>query len=237
MIPLVLVAMFLGLVTTASAQRRGPTWSPGGHGGTLVPGNGYVPGTTPGRPFWPNVRGRFGFPGRRSAATRGGIVVIPFPVYYSGNLDDGSGTDLPSDASPAQASTYPDDRPPVAIDQNLAPRRDASEFANHYPTTGREFAPPVSQNPANSNASAGNASAGQDTSNRVADTGKPTIYLIAFKDHRVVQALGYWIEGAMLHYVSVEYAFNHASTSLIDSDLSRRLNHERGIEFTIAGLE
>ncbi len=232
MIPLVLVAMFLGVVTTASGQRRGQSWSPGGNGGMLYPGNGYVPATAPGRPVWPIVHGRSAFPGRWSAATRGGIVVIPFPVYYSGNLDQESGTDLPSDANPAQANTNPDDRPPVVIDQNFAPPRDASEFANHYPATGRELAPPVSQNPANSS-----ASAGQDTSNRVADNGKPTIYLIAFKDHRIVQALGYWIEGSMLHYVSVEYAFNHASTSLIDSDLSRRLNHERGIEFTITGLE
>jgi hypothetical protein len=152
-------------------------------------------------------------------------------VYYNGNLDEGSGTDVPSDANPAQASTNPDDRPPVVIDQNLAPRRDASEFVNHYPATGRGFPPPVPQNPANS------SSAGQDASNRVDDSGKPTIYLIAFKDHRVVQALGYWIEGTMLHYVSVGYAFNHASISLIDSDISRRLNNERGIEFTITGPE
>jgi hypothetical protein len=71
----------------------------------------------------------------------------------------------------------------------------------------------------------------------VDDDGKPTIYLIAFKDHRVVQALGYWMVGTTLHYVSVDYAFNQASFSLIDSDVSRRLNHERGIEFTITGLE
>jgi hypothetical protein len=232
MIPLVLAAMFLGLATTASAQRRGQSWSPGGNGGTLYHGNGYVPATPPGRPVWPIVHGRFGSPARRNATAPGGIVVIPFPVYYSGNLDEESGTGLPADGNPAEASTNLDDRPPVVTDQNFAPRRDASEFANHYPAPGREFAPPVSQNPANSY-----ASAGQDTSNRVNDSGKPTIYLIAFKDHRVVQALGYWIEGTMLHYVSVEYAFNHASISLIDSDVSRRLNQERGIEFTITGLK
>ncbi len=67
--------------------------------------------------------------------------------------------------------------------------------------------------------------------------GKPTIYLIAFKDHRIVEALGYWIQGTMLHYVSVEYALNHASISLVDPDVSRRLNHERGIEFTLTGME
>jgi hypothetical protein len=86
----------------------------------------------------------------------------------------------------------------------------------------------VCRNPAISD-----ASAGQGTSDRTGNNGKATIYLIAYKDHRVVEALGYWIEGTMLHYVSVEYAFNHVSISLIDSDVSRRLNHERGIEFTL----
>ena len=32
MVPLVLAAMFFGLVTTASGQRRGQPWPPGGYG-------------------------------------------------------------------------------------------------------------------------------------------------------------------------------------------------------------
>ena len=77
----------------------------------------------------------------------------------------------------------------------------------------------------------------QGTSNTVANDGKPTIYLIAFKDHRIIEALGYWTEGTMLHYVTVEYALNHASITLIDPDLSMRLNHERGIEFKLTSLD
>ena len=240
MVPLVLAAMFLGLVTMASGQRRGQSWSPGGYGSTLSPGNGYVPATRPGRPIWPNLFGRPVSPARPRTGTPGGIVVIPFPVYFSGNLDEESGMDLPSDGNPAQPTTnlpaQPttnlDDRPPVVVNQNPAPPMNNPRFANHYPATGRELGPPLCQNPANSC-----ASADQGTSNSVDNDGKPTIYLIAFKDHRVVEALGYWREGATLHYVSVEYAFNHASISLIDSDVSRRLNHERGIEFTIPGQE
>jgi hypothetical protein len=60
-----------------------------------------------------------------------------------------------------------------------------------------------------------------------------TIYLIAFKDHSIVQALGYWMEGATLHYVSVEHTLNQASINLIDRDLSQRLNDERGLEFRL----
>jgi len=68
---------------------------------------------------------------------------------------------------------------------------------------------------------------------RTSSDDQPTIYLIAFKDHSIVQALGYWMEGAALHYVSVEHTLNQASLDLIDRDLSQRLNDERGVEFKI----
>ena len=235
MIALVLAAMFLGLVTTASGQRRAQTWPLGGHGSILYSGTGHAPVTPPGRPAWPNSLGRSVSavrPSLGSTATPGVIVVIPTPVYDNSNLDEESGMVLPSDGNPPQGITNPDDRPPPVIDQNPAPPTDDPRFANHDPATGREFGPPVSQNPANSP-----ANAAQGTSNTVDSDGKPTIYLIAFKDHRIVEALGYWIQGTMLHYVSVEYALNHASISLVDPDVSRRLNHERGIEFTLTGME
>ncbi len=62
---------------------------------------------------------------------------------------------------------------------------------------------------------------------------EPTIYLLAFKDHNIVPALGYWMEGETLHYVSVEHSMNQASLGLIDRDLSQRLNDERGVEFKL----
>jgi hypothetical protein len=235
MIPLVLAAMLLGLVTTASGQRRGLPWSPGVYGNIVHRSTGQVPVTPPGRAVWPNFPGRpvsAARPTLGSTATPGWTVVIPMPVYDNSDQDEESGMYLPADGNPGQTSTSLDDRPPVAIDQNFASPRDDSEFADHYPATGREFGPPVSQNPANSS-----ASAVQGASNTVVNDGKPTIYLIAFKDHRIIEALGYWTEGTMLHYVSVEYAVNQASITLFDPDLSRRLNHERGIEFTLTGLE
>jgi hypothetical protein len=235
MIPLVLAAMFLGLVTTAFGQRRAQMWPLGGHGSTLYSGTSHAPVTAPRRPASPNVPERSlsaGRPALGSAATPGLIVAIPTPVYDNSNLDEESGMVLPSDGTPAQPITNRDDRPPAVIDQIPASPTDDPRFANRDPATGREFGPPVSQTPANSSANASHS-----TSNTVDNDGKPTIYLIAFKDHRIVEALGYWIQGTMLHYVSVEYALNHASISLIDPDVSRRLNHERGIEFALTGLE
>jgi len=68
---------------------------------------------------------------------------------------------------------------------------------------------------------------------QVANDDRPTIYLIAFKDHRIVQALGYWTDAATLHYISAEYGLNQASLVLIDRDLSQRLNDERGVAFKV----
>ena len=62
---------------------------------------------------------------------------------------------------------------------------------------------------------------------------QPTLYLIAFKDHTIVQALGYWMENGALHYVSVEHTLNQASLDLIDRELSQRLNDERSVEFKL----
>ncbi len=68
---------------------------------------------------------------------------------------------------------------------------------------------------------------------RMANDDEPTLYLIAFKDHSIIQALGYWMEGGALHYVSVEHTLNQVSMDLIDRDLSQRLNDERGIQFKL----
>jgi hypothetical protein len=230
MIPLVLAVIFLGLVTSASGQRGGPPRLSGVYGSFLHRDTGHAPATPPGHDAGPGLLGRpvSAAPALGSTASPGGTVVIAVPVY----LDEGSGMYLPPDGNPPQESTNLDDRAPVAIDQNFAPPPDGSQFANRYPANGRKFEPPVSQNPVTSC-----VSAIQGTPNKANNSGKPTIYLIAFKDHRIMQALGYWIEGTMLHYVSIDYAFNHASISLIDSDLSQRLNDERGIEFTLTGLE
>ena len=234
MLPLVL-AMFLGLVTTAFGQRRGQYWSPGGYGNVLYPGTGHAPVTPPGGGAWPNFFGGpvpAARPASRSAATPGETVILPNPAYDDRSLDDQSGMYAPGDGNQTPANTNFNDRPPVVIDQNFAPPLNDLQLASQDPVAGREFGPPPSQNSATSS-----ARAAQGPSNRADNDGKPTIYLIAFKNHRIVEALGYWIEGTMLHYVSVGYALNHASIGLIDPDVSQRLNRERGIDFKLTGLK
>ena len=68
---------------------------------------------------------------------------------------------------------------------------------------------------------------------RAAANDQPTIYLIALRDHTIVQALGYWMEGSTLHYVSAEHTLNQLSIDLVDRDLSQRLNDERNVDFRL----
>jgi hypothetical protein len=61
----------------------------------------------------------------------------------------------------------------------------------------------------------------------------PSHYLIAFKDHTIYSAVAYWVDGETLHYFTTGNTHNQASISLIDRDLTQRLNKESGIDFRL----
>jgi len=56
-------------------------------------------------------------------------------------------------------------------------------------------------------------------------------FLLAFKDHTVYSAVAYWFDGDTLHYFTSGSVHNQVSVSLIDRDLTTRLNKELGIDF------
>ena len=58
-------------------------------------------------------------------------------------------------------------------------------------------------------------------------------YLIAFKDHTIYSAVAYWVDGDTLHYFTTGNTHNQVSVSLIDRDLTERLNKEMGIDFKL----
>jgi len=58
-------------------------------------------------------------------------------------------------------------------------------------------------------------------------------YLLAFKDHTIYSAVAYWADGDTLHYFTLGNVHNQASISLLDRDLTERLNRELGIEFKL----
>ena len=62
---------------------------------------------------------------------------------------------------------------------------------------------------------------------------KPTLYLIAVKGQEVRPALTYWVEGSMLHYVTVDREMRAIPLASVDRDSSERLNRERGLSFRL----
>ena len=59
------------------------------------------------------------------------------------------------------------------------------------------------------------------------------MYLIAYLGGSIHAALGYWLEGDLLHYTTLQGAHNLVSTNLVDVEFSRRLNRERGVAFEL----
>lgn len=240
---LVGAVLFLGLLATGFGQVRGTYGSLGGYGNVLYPGTGHAPATPPGGVNGPNFSGRFGGPSGRVFANpfaashpqHSRTVIVPYPVFYGG----GSGYGY--DPNAAYAPGYADQAPPVInsgaapsviINQSFVPQQVNPQVRDYGsdPGADQQSGMRLYQNSSHPYADAGGNSVGRGA---LGSDDQPTIYLLAFKDHSIVQALGYWMEGATLHYVSVEHSLNQASIDLIDRDLSQRLNDERGLEFKL----
>jgi hypothetical protein len=77
---------------------------------------------------------------------------------------------------------------------------------------------------------------GQQTNRRAASSSTDSassIYLIAFRDHTIRATAAYWVEGATLHYVTLEHEHKEAPLSSVDRDLSVQLNRERRVTFSL----
>ena len=223
------------LVGAAFGQGRGPYWSLGGFGNVVYPGTGHAPATPPGGIAGPRYfAGGRGFGGGAVAHPqhgRGNVVL--YPVYVGGygyGYAPGYGYDPSLGYAPAEGDQPPvinsGSMPPVVINQNFVPPQ-----ANPMV---REYGPADTGNDQSSLKMYQAPTPSQGTP--PAQPGNPdqaTIYLLAFKDHSVVQALGYWMDGSTLHYVTMDHDLNQASIGLIDRDLSQRLNAERGVEFRL----
>jgi hypothetical protein len=59
------------------------------------------------------------------------------------------------------------------------------------------------------------------------------LYLVAFNDGVIRAVLAYWVDGASLHYVTLEHAQKQVALASIDRRLSERLNGERNIPFQL----
>jgi len=238
---LALTILSISLAGGALAQNHGTYWSVGGFGNVLYPGTGHAPNAPP--PPAIGGRGTFTGGGRNFVGApipaqhpqHGRTVIVPYPVYYGGYAGGYPGYDSPQPYEPGQ-QVAPDvnSAPSVVINQNFIPPQANPVVREYNPGDTTSDQQPgmrlYQAPPTHPYADSANTTAVQ---RRTAKDEEPTIYLIAFKDHSIVQALGYWMEGGNLHYVSAEHTLNQASMDLIDRNLSQRLNDERSVEFKL----
>jgi hypothetical protein len=60
------------------------------------------------------------------------------------------------------------------------------------------------------------------------------IYLIALKDHSIRAVAAYWVDGATLHFVTLDHQQHQAPLETVDRELSMQLNRERRVGFSLA---
>jgi hypothetical protein len=237
---LIPVFLFVSLTGLAFGQgHSGGSWSLGGFGSVVHPGMGHSPTATP--PIGQFGGGGFsrGFvnPGIANHPYHGATVIVPYPVYYGGyygydpsaaGYGNGYGPGYGNDGSQSGPGL-----PTVVINQNFVPPQ-ANPQVRDY--TGDQQQQQQQQDQSGLKlyqAPPSHPYADAAAAKRAASSDQPTIYLIALRDHTIVQALGYWMEGSTLHYVSAEHTLNQLSIDLVDRDLSQRLNDERSLDFRL----
>jgi hypothetical protein len=155
-------------------------------------------------------------PGQRPARYTGSRVVgVPYayPVYVGGY--DNSYDQPPAQQQPNVTVVYPPQAAPVIVNQ-FGP-----------PVDPRELAPGDNREPMGVYQPADQAEQSSNTDR----------YLIALKDHTIYSVVAYWVDGDTLHYFTAGNVHNQASISLVDRDLTTRLNKESGVEVKLPPLK
>jgi len=149
---------------------------------------------------------------RRSVGNYGGAYVVPVYVggyggYYGNNYDNPYQSDptagAPAPQQPNVIVVYPQTQQPAPYDRSAG-------YAAQPPEAGLTQ-PYVEPDPAT----------------------EPAHYLIAFKDHTIYSAIAYWVEGDTLHYFTTGNTHNQVSLTLVDRDLTERLNREAGTDLRL----
>ncbi len=137
-----------------------------------------------------------------------------YPVYVGGGSDYDSSYGNPFSQPPVQQQ-----QPNVTV---IYPPQPAPVIINQFgpgavpPAMARNDSPePVSP---------------YQPMDQASDQTSPDHYLIALKDHTVYSVVAYWVDGDTLHYFTAGNVHNQASLSLVDRDLTVRLNRESGLE-------
>lgn len=205
-----------GLIPPSNAYRYGNILFPGGispphmnsHAGRL---GGTIGGVIGGVP--PHG-------GQRGGRPRTVVVPYAFPVFYGG------GGYYQEPQTPNVTVVVPQQPVPnVIINNTYAP--DTGKPTVQSSEGVRESNVRVYEGP-----SSQTAAVVAKPARSVLDE-KPTIYLIALTDGTVRQAIGYWLQGDTLHYITPETSVNHLSVGMVDRQRSIDLNAQQKLEFDL----
>ena len=133
------------------------------------------------------------------------MIIYGYPVYVGGYVDT---------TNPAEPAQQPQPDTPV---------NDSSQPA---PAVIQYFGSDDAQDPTTPTAAPEDSQPVEEP----ASIAEPSHYLIAFKDHSIYSAVAYWVDGDTLHYFTSGNTHNQVSVSLVDRDLTERLNKESGLE-------
>ena len=133
------------------------------------------------------------------------------PGYYGGGYPASYSAGYPQQSSPNVTVVYP---PQAPASNTVVLDRSGGSVTREYDQYGQE----INRQPA-----------------AVTDSGPqgPQVFLIAFRDHTIRAAAAYWVEGAVLHYVTLEHEQKTAPLNQVDRDLCVRLNRERRVVFSL----
>jgi hypothetical protein len=132
------------------------------------------------------------------------VIVYGYPVYVGGYVDNSY-----------QAEPAPPQQPDINVNDASQPAQSAIQY----------FGSDDAQDPTTPTAAADDFQPVEEPASF-----EPSRYLIAFKDRSVYSAVAYWVDGDTLHYFTSGNTHNQASVSLVDRDLTERLNKESGLE-------
>ena len=157
---------------------------------------------------WQGVAGANGGRGYYRNNNGGYAYPVAVPVYVGGYGYGGYGYD----AMAPQAPVYQQPQQPNVIVV--------------YPPAPAYSAFPAYQAPAQSNVIEAPEAAAQPQD----QGGEATHYLLAFKDHSIYSAVAYWVEGDTLHYFTSGNSHNQVSISMVDRELTKKLNEGSWLE-------
>lgn len=197
-------------------------------------------GIIAGRP-WNDAGARIGGRPAPRAPRQPRVVAYPVPVYYGGYYYDPYYGAPPQ--PPVTIQNFPPAQSPVIINQYYTtpnPRPVVREYADSelsapgFASGLHAYQAPAPVVPDSASAvSIGPPSSGEGSETGARGSSEATVYLIAYLDGSIHAALGYWLEGDLLHYTTLQGAHNLVSTNLVDVEFSLRLNRERGVAFEL----